>query len=116
LKEGIEAMGHEVTASKTGEDALEKLSQSIPDAVVCDLGLPGIDGWQVGRRFKELCSQKGTDKPPFIILTGWAGQIEAEEKSAQCGVDRIMEKPARVRALLNAINELSHSDPAHQTS
>jgi PAS domain S-box-containing protein len=106
LREGFENLGHRIITSETGEDALAKLEEVIPDAVVCDLGLPGVNGWQVGKEFKELCEARSVKKPPFIILTGWAGQIESDEKIAQCGVDSIMEKPAQVRVLIRTISEL----------
>ncbi len=104
LKEGFENLKHEVITSDTGEGAIEIMNGNLPDAVICDLGLPGISGWQVGKRLKEICEELSVEKPPFVILTGWAGQIDSVGKSEEYGVDHILEKPATVGALMKLLS------------
>src|ERR1700675_3513501 len=60
--------GHEVRVARTGPTALEMASASRPDVVLLDIGLPGMDGYQVARRLRE--------KPEFknvmvCALTGY---------------------------------------------
>lgn len=104
LKEGFERLEHEVITAETGEDAIEIMAVNVPDAVICDLGLPGISGWCVGKRLKEICQEQSIEKPPFVILTGWAGQIDSVGKSEEYGVDHILEKPATVAALMDLLS------------
>jgi len=68
-------LGVQVTTAVSGEEALEKLSQSTPDVIVLDIVLPGRSGFEICRELKEqeatknipiiLCSTKATDMDKF---------------------------------------------------
>jgi len=74
--------------------------------VVCDLGMPDMNGWQVAREVQALCSKRQRAKIPFILLTGWAGQLNVTERIRECGVDRVLAKPVDIPQLLEAISEV----------
>jgi PAS domain S-box-containing protein len=108
MKEGLGSYGNSVFDALSGEQGLEIFESQTVDAVVCDLGMPGMNGWQVGARIKEICLKKGLPKPPFIILTGWADQIAEIEKIHESGVDAVIEKPVVTNKLLELIKEMIH--------
>ncbi len=67
--------------------------------------MEGMNGWDVSRAIKEICLQKGIQRPPFILLTGWGGQL-AEHPADQSGVDRILSKPLSIFTLLEVVQEV----------
>lgn len=103
LEKALTKFGQRVLSAYSGSEAVELFEKNHADLVICDLGMPKMNGWQVARSVKELCERKGIPKTPFIILTGWGGQVEDPEKMAECGVDTIVEKPVDVPKLLELI-------------
>ena len=92
--------GYRVSTARSGEEALRLLRSIVPDLVVLDLGLPGIDGLDVTRRVRS------TSAVPIIMLT--ARSDEADRViGLELGADDYVVKPfsprellARVRAVL----------------
>lgn len=97
--------GFEVLEAEGGLDGLRMLHQHHPDAVVLDLGLPDLDGWQVLQRIRDI------SKVPVLILS--ARDLEADKvRGLQSGADDFMIKPfghqefvARMIALLRRAGE-----------
>lgn len=106
LHKGFKDAGHKVYPALSGRKALDIFKTRQIDAVICDLGMPEMNGWQVAAAIKEHCGEQALPMPPFILLTGWGGQLEEREKMASHGVDRIVEKPVDVRELVALIREL----------
>lgn len=100
-------LGHDAIISLSGEDGLRAFEEQPVDLVICDLGMPRISGWEVGKRIKQICEAKGKEKVPFVLLTGWGGQLKHEAKIAECGVDVILEKPLDTVKLLSVVRELA---------
>ncbi len=99
LAELLAMSGFEVTRAHDGPGALEQYKRAEPDAVVLDLGLPGIDGREVARRIRA----NSTAKRPFMVaLTGW-GQEDDRRKSAEAGFDRHLVKPCDLDALVELL-------------
>ncbi len=107
LSEGLTEFGHTVFPAQSGAQALRILHENEVDIVICDLGMPEMNGWQVARSIKEMSEERGVPKIPFILLTGWGGQIDRDERIAQCGVDWVIEKPAVINKLLDALTQLT---------
>ncbi len=103
---GIRSMGHEVYTATSGEEGMEIFRSNHIDAVVCDLGMEGMDGWEVSEAVSRECNKKGFPKTPFVLLTGWGGEIQDDEKPERFGVDRVIEKPADLFRLLEVIDEI----------
>lgn len=106
LKVGLDTFGHKVFTALSGEQAFEIFLQNRVDLVICDLAMPGMNGWQVGKRVKEFCESKGLPKPTFVIFTAWANQSEEDEKIVESGVDAVIEKPIDLPRLLEVIHDL----------
>jgi PAS domain S-box-containing protein len=103
-----------ITSAASGEEGLRLFKEKPFDLVICDLGMPGMNGWEVGKRIRMLCSERGLRKPPFILLTGWGGQLEETEKIEESGVDRLIEKPVDPPGLIDTIKELADFREAEQ--
>jgi CheY-like chemotaxis protein len=92
--------GHEVETATDGFTALAKLAKKVePDAVLLDIGMPGMDGYEVARRARL---QPFGSVASLVALTGW-GQDEDFERSKAAGMDAHLVKPAdraRLEALL----------------
>ncbi len=106
LQEGLGSYGNKVFVALSGEDGLAIFEKHKVDAVVCDLGMQGMNGWQVGARIREICLRKGWSKPPFIVLTGWTDQTAEIAKIEEGGVDAVIEKPVVINKLLEIIREM----------
>jgi CheY-like chemotaxis protein len=107
LKSGLGKMGHVVLTALSGDQGLALLEDNPVDVVICDLGMPGMNGWQVGEAITRRCSAKGLPKPGFIILTGWGGQSSEKQKIATSGVDAVLEKPVDIAKLLDVISDVT---------
>ena len=76
------------------------------DLVICDLGMPGMSGWEVGSMVRSICREKGIPKTPFILLTGWGGQSLPRGKIAESGIDSVLEKPVDRPKLFGTIQKV----------
>jgi two-component system response regulator MprA len=102
--------GYDVQVAEDGERAIEMVAQTVPDAVVLDIGLPGIDGLEVCRRLRLLGS-------PVAILILTARDVVSDRiDGLDAGADDYLVKPfdvgelkARLRALLRRSG--SQGDP-----
>ena len=96
LAEGLRAFNHTVHTALSGQEGIEIFERTPVDVVICDLGMPGMTGWEVGRRLKQICADRGLPKPPLLLLTGWGDQIRETEKMSSSGVDLIIGKPVDI--------------------
>ncbi len=91
----VELWGHRVAVAHDGPAALAAAKISPPDTVLLDIGLPGIDGYEVARRLRQ---QYGPRRPLLVALTAY-GQEEDRERSAAAGIDYHLVKPADLDSL-----------------
>jgi PAS domain S-box-containing protein len=98
----LKMYGHDVETAGSGPAGLQAALAQNPDVVLMDLGLPGIDGYEVARRIREK-----TDKPLLIAMTGY-GQAEDRERSKEAGFHYHLVKPVdpvRLQDLLIKIGQ-----------
>jgi PAS domain S-box-containing protein len=91
----LKLWGHTVRAAYDGPAALLTASTFHPEVVLCDIGLPGMDGYEVARQLRQL---DGEDNPVLIAITGY-GQEEDRRRSARAGFDQHLTKPVDPLAL-----------------
>ncbi len=103
---------HTVVTASSGREGIELFKKSGFDLVICDLAMAGMSGFEVGEEIKEICREKGVTKPPLILLTGWASQLEEEDQIATSGFDLVVNKPVRFQKLLKGIKDLMKADSA----
>ena len=89
-------MGHEVRGALDGESALALAALFRPELAVLDIGLPGMDGYEVARRMRAL---PGLESVVLVALTGY-GQREDRERARAAGFDHHLLKPAMPEAVL----------------
>lgn len=111
LAEGLRGFNHTVHTARSGQEGIEIFERTPVDVVICDLGMPGMTGWEVGRRLKQICADRGLPKPPMLLLTGWGDQLGETEKMSSSGVDLIIAKPVDIPALLEALAQIVHRAP-----
>jgi CheY-like chemotaxis protein len=87
--------GHEVRVANDGPAALKIAQAEPPHMVLLDLGMPGMDGYQVARRLRRL---PGFHDVLLVALTGW-GQEEDQRRSREAGFDLHLVKPVEPDAL-----------------
>jgi len=96
--------GHEVHTASDGEAGLAKAIEWRPDVVLLDIGLPGMDGYEVARRLRENTATSATH---LVALTGY-GQPEDERRAYDSGFDIHLTKPVdpvRLGELLQAFTQ-----------
>lgn len=107
LEEGLKALGQDVLTALSGEVGIELFRTTRVDLVICDLGMPGMNGWEVGRILLRICRERGLPKVPFVLLTGWGGQVIEQRCIEESGVDVVVEKPIDLTSLLKVIEDLT---------
>jgi len=95
LQHLLESLGAIVVAAGSGREALGLFETFEPHAVLLDIGMPGMDGYEVARRIRAMPAGRATQ---IIALTGW-GQQEDIRRSIQAGFDHHMVKPLDVEKL-----------------
>ena len=101
LRDFLELSGHEVELAKSGTDGIEAARHFHPEVVLCDLGLPGMDGFQVAA---ALRGDPETASAKLIAVTGY-GREEDRRKSKEAGFDLHLTKPVdpvQLRRVLQA--------------
>lgn len=111
LRRALALAGYEVQLAQDGEEALEQIAQAVPEAVVLDVGLPGLDGLEVCRRVRKL-----GNRVPILMLTA-RDAVADRIDGLDAGADDYMVKPfdveelkARLRALLRRANANGSGD------
>jgi CheY-like chemotaxis protein len=98
----LELLGHSVEVAHDGLAALEAVQRTWPDVMLVDIGLPGIDGFEVARRIRALPNTKST---LLVALTGY-GRDEDKERTRAAGFDYHMTKPVEIDALRGLVTSL----------
>jgi PAS domain S-box-containing protein len=91
----LRLMGNHVCTAHDGPSALEAAATFIPDLVLLDIGLPGMDGHEVARRLRQL---SGLEEAVLVAQTGW-GQDEDRRRSHEAGFNHHLVKPVSPAAL-----------------
>jgi PAS domain S-box-containing protein len=92
--------GHQVETASSGEEALQIADESRPDVVLLDIGLPGIDGYEVARRMRHRPWGEGV---LLVAMTGW-GQSEDKRRAREAGFDAHLTKPVAPENLLDVLS------------
>ena len=85
----LEFSGHEVAVAYSGDHGVRVAAQFQPDVVLCDIGLPGLDGYAVARRLR---GDPATAQARLIAVTAY-GRDEDRRRSHEAGFERHLVKP-----------------------
>ncbi|MBD2561995.1 MULTISPECIES: hybrid sensor histidine kinase/response regulator [Nostoc] len=100
----LQDYGVEVTAVSSAQEALQALSESIPDVLISDIGMPKTDGYMLMREVRARSPQQG-GLVPAIALTAYAGEMNQQQALA-AGFQMHISKPVDPDALVKAITDL----------
>jgi CheY-like chemotaxis protein len=99
LADILSQLGHDVRAAGDGPQALAMVREFTPDVAVLDIGLPGMDGYELAAELRRALPAAGVR---LIALSGY-GQASDRARSQAAGFDGHLVKPVEVRRLLDAI-------------
>jgi CheY-like chemotaxis protein len=91
----LRRLGHEVEVAYEGPSACEAAVATPPDIVLLDIGLPGMDGYEVARRLRR---EPSLDGMYLVALTGYGSESD-RRKSVEAGFDDHLVKPVGLDAL-----------------
>lgn len=104
-REYLSQCGFRTADAHNGFQALEKAQQLRPDAIVTDLNVPGMDGFEFCRALRQ---SDGERRIPIIAVTGHAEYLDQHDRFRQAGISHVLAKPcepgtivAELRRLLN---------------
>ncbi len=105
LKTLLEMKGARVTAVGSAEAAWGELAGDWPDLLLCDIGMPGEDGYQFIRRVRALGTERGR-LLPSVALTAYAGEAD-RARALEAGFQLHVSKPVEPADLVNVIADLT---------
>jgi CheY-like chemotaxis protein len=97
----LRSLGHETRVVHDGAEALRAVPEYRPQIVLLDIGMPGLDGYEVARRLRAM---DGGEALRIVAVTGW-GQEADREKSRAAGFDLHLVKPVEPRELVRVLDE-----------
>ena len=95
----LRSLGYETRVAHTGAEALNIAPEFKPDVVLLDIGLPGIDGYEVARRLRTLVQHRPMK---IVAVTGW-GEEADKQRSREAGIDVHLVKPIDSTDLQSAL-------------
>jgi signal transduction histidine kinase/ActR/RegA family two-component response regulator len=97
----LEILGHEVVAAYNGPSAIEKARELRPDVVLLDIGLPGMDGYEVARKLREdpCCSDA------ILIAASGYGQEDDQRRCREAGFNHHLVKPVDYKLLISLFSK-----------
>jgi signal transduction histidine kinase len=99
----LKFLGTDVQVANDGASALSSIERYHPDVVFLDIGMPGMDGFDVARRIRQ---NRNYDDIVLIALTGW-GQAEDRQRTQAAGFDHHLVKPADISALQSLLVDVA---------
>lgn len=94
---------YDVTIAGDGLTALARAREMLPDVILLDIGLPGMDGWQVVERLRAQAAPK---RPLLIAVTGHGKEAD-RQRSKQAGIDLHLTKPVDVEELSQVLRRFA---------
>jgi CheY-like chemotaxis protein len=106
LKDLLEQAGHQVDVAHDGPSGVALITTVRPDCAFVDIGLPGLDGYEVAKKLRE----SKPDGVKLVALTGY-GQQEDKRKALESGFDDHLKKPVDIQVLEKLLRKLSSTLP-----
>jgi two-component system, cell cycle response regulator DivK len=101
--EYLSQSGFRTADAHNGFQALEKAQQLLPDAIVTDLAVPGMDGFEFCRKLQQA---ETTRAIPIIAVTGHAEYLEQPDRFRDAGILRVLVKPCEPDVIVQELRHL----------
>lgn len=105
LSEWLGELGHTVRVGRTGSAGVAQTRERVPDLVICDLGLPDVDGLEVCRQVRRLPLER---QPVMVALTGW-GREDDLRSTCAAGFEHHLVKPVAADKLEDLLAKVGES-------
>ncbi len=104
----LDMLGFRTVEASNGHDALERARRHLPDLIVLDLALPGIDGWEVARRLKSDPVTR------WIRILGYTAHAETERlaRALEAGCEIVLTKPCPPAELADGVRRIMPEIPS----
>ena len=112
LRYNLQKEGYQTVIAHCGEEAINAVQRHTPDAVLLDIMLPELNGWEVCRILRESSRGKSL---PIIMLTAMSDE-EARIKGLSLGADDYLSKPYSMKELLLKVRKLIDKEQAINTT
>jgi signal transduction histidine kinase len=99
VRMALEGVGYEIEEAENGKEGLNRALEMLPDLVICDIKMPGMDGFQT---LEELRKHKSIAHIPFIFMTGEDPRIHLR-KGMNLGANDFILKPFEMNDLIKAV-------------
>jgi DNA-binding response OmpR family regulator len=99
LEKLLSQANHQVTVADDGEKGVQLFQEKEFDIVLTDLGMPGMSGWEVCQKIKEI-----KQTTPVGMITGWGMEL-SQDKMKQYGLDFILSKPFDFSQVVKVVSE-----------
>jgi len=106
LSEFLRIAGHQVTTVHNGHDAVRTALALRPDAILLDIGMPGLNGYEVAR---ALRAAPGMQDTVLVALTGW-GTDDDRSRASAAGFDHHLTKPTSAADIVKVLETARHRD------
>ena len=103
IKVELETYGYKVLTADTSAEGLEKAAKERPDVIISDIKMPGIDGYGLIRRIRQM---EGSADVPAIALTGLSAPAD-RDKALAAGFNACLTKPVEAEELAALIKKLT---------
>ena len=100
LAVNLQMAGHDVRTTYSGQDALRLATEYRPDVVLLDLGMPGMDGYEIARRLREL---RGVGDLRIVAITGY-GEEAHRRRTRAAGFSEHLVKPVDLDGLTGILS------------
>jgi CheY-like chemotaxis protein len=107
----LEGAGASVVPVGSGTEAIDVIeageqAAAVPDVMVCDLGLPGMNGYDLIERISEQRRARGQRAIPACAVSAFAREVD-RERAIDAGFDSYVAKPMTAQRLIDAVEELA---------
>ncbi len=107
----LEREGYETVEADSGEHALEILKETVPDLILLDVMMPGIDGYET---CTEIKSQETTKKIPVVMLTAKTAESDKIKALEECGAAWHVSKPIDRKKFIETVKWVLESPPRRE--
>jgi DNA-binding response OmpR family regulator len=102
----LTALGADVQIAFDGQTAVDVFGSSDPTVVLLDIGMPGMNGYEVARALRTRFPDR---RPAIVALTGW-GQEGDRRRAREAGIDHHLTKPAAIEELQGLLADIARRD------
>jgi PAS domain S-box-containing protein len=102
----LERQGAKIREAASGAEALSTLDNETPEVIVCDIGLPGMNGYELIGRVLECCQRQGRKAIPACAVSAHARDAD-RRRAIEAGFELYVAKPVSAEVLVEALEELA---------